>query len=88
MEYSHLVEKQRMMIEAEEWSKKPKSLHSFNTKTCKVWYETRPDDGNVTDVEFYSGLIERTISGTKEVVYLGKKLEGEELLHRYSRRNA
>jgi hypothetical protein len=87
MEYSHLVEKQRIMLKAEEWSKKPRSLHTFSTKHCKVWYETRPDDGNVTDIEFNSGLIQRTISKTKEVVYLGKKLKGEDLLNRYSRHN-
>lgn len=88
MEYSHLVEKQRMMLEAEKWSQRCRSLHTFNTKNCKVWYETRPDDGNVTDVEFNSGLIERTISETKEVVYLGKELRGEDLLDRYERHNA
>ena len=57
MEYSHLVEKQRMMLEAEKWSQRCRSLHTFNTKNCKVWYETRPHDGNVTDDEVNRGHI-------------------------------
>ena len=38
-EYTHLVERQRMLIEAEEWAKKPQSLQAH--RLTSMWYETK-----------------------------------------------
>ena len=84
-QYKDLVEKRKLMIEAEEWAKGLKTMHIHSLSS--MWYDNRPQDtaaGNaVTDVEYNSGLVERTLpSGEK--VYFGKKLSGEDLLWAYT----
>ena len=52
-EYDEQVQAQRLKLEAEEWAKGVKSLHSHSLKS--MWYDTRPqdtDDGPVSDVEY------------------------------------
>ena len=85
-EYDEQVEAQRLKLEAEEWAKGVKSLHSHSLKS--MWYDTRPqdtDDGSVQDVQYNDGRIQRTINKTGEVVILGKQLTGEALVDEYSR---
>ena len=60
-QYDEVVERQRLLLEAEEWANGVKDLHTFNTETCNMWYETRPDDGRVMDVRFNDERIKRTI---------------------------
>jgi len=83
-EFTHLVEKQRLLEAAEKWANTVKSLHHHRLNS--MWYDTRPQDTEtdyVTDVEYNSGLIERTLkNGTK--VYFGKRLTGEDLLFAYT----
>ena len=65
-------------------------LHTFNTETCNLWYETRPDDGRVMDVRFNDERIKRTLlgdrpKGTKTEIWLGKQLKGDDLINSYTR---
>ncbi len=86
-QYSDVVERQRQVHRAEEWAKGCKCLHTFNTKTCTVWYETRPDDGRVMDVTYNDGRIERHLLGRKkkEIIYFGERKTGDALLNSYVR---
>jgi hypothetical protein len=55
-----------------------------------MWYDDRPQDtdlGAVTDIEYNSGLIKRTLAdGT--VVLFGKELLGNDLIDKYTRYHA
>lgn len=85
-QYKQEVNKQRLLLEAEEWSKSVKSLHVHSLDS--MWYDNRPEDTengkSVTDVEYNSGLIERTLSNG-EIVYFGQKLRGEDLIREFVR---
>ena len=88
-QYKDLVNKRRLLLEAEEWAKGIKDLHIHSLSS--MWYDNRPEDTadgkTVTDTQYNSGLIERHCAdGT--TVYFGKKLEGDELLNEYTRRTA
>ena len=85
-QYDDRVERQRLLLEAEEWAQGVASLHAHSLSS--MWYDTRPQDTqdgkSVIDKQFYSGLIERTLDdGTK--VYFGEELEGDELIDAYTR---
>jgi len=83
-EFSHLVERQKLLLEAQVWAKQTKTLHAHRLKS--MWYDNRPqdtDDGYVIDVQYNSGLIERTLSNGTKVVF-GKRLDEEELLYAYT----
>lgn len=86
-QYDGEVEKQRMRLEAEVWAKQVKCIHAHNLTS--LWYEENPEDlehGPVTDVEFNSGVIERTLSdGTKRTI--GKRLNIDEIVDEYKKRN-
>jgi len=85
-EYDDVVEQQRLLLEAEEWSKGVKSLHSHSLTS--MWYETEAtkadieENGPVTDVEYNSGIIERSRNG-KLVRVIGEKLTGRDLVDAY-----
>lgn len=85
-QYNDRVEKQRLLLEAEEWSKGVKSLHAHSLDS--MWYDNRPQDTEngkgVVDKQFNSGLVERTLDNGKRV-YFGKALRGEELVREYIR---
>jgi len=87
-QFDELVKQQRLKLKAEEWANGVKSLHVHKLKS--MWYDTRPQDtdlGSVTDIEYNSGLIKRTLAdGT--VVHLGKQLLGSELIDQYTRYHA
>ena len=89
-QYDEVVERQRLLLEAEEWANGIKDLHTFNTETCNMWYETRPDDGRVMDVRFNDERIKRTLlgdrpKGTKTEIWFGKQLKGDDLINSYTR---
>ena len=88
-QYDAVVERQRQMMKAEEWSKGVKAVHAHSFTT--MWYETNPDrtsdDLRVLDVEYNDGSIEREylVSGRKEII--GTILTGQDLLDEFGRYN-
>ena len=82
-EHNEIVERQRLLLEAEAWSKGVKTLHAHALSS--MWYDDRGNDGSVMDTEYNSGLIKREIVETDEVVYFGKKLTGDDLIDQYTR---
>lgn len=85
-QYSNEVDLQRLRLKAEEWAKGVKSMHLFNTHIISsMWYETRPEDGSVTDIEYNDGSIIRTISSNGEVVTMKEPKSIEEIMYDYQR---
>ena len=87
-QFDDRVQRQRELLAAEEWAKGVQHIHVHSLKS--MWYETRPsdtDNGKVTDTIYNDGVIERRLpSGA--IVYLGKKLSGDDLVSAWSRYNA
>ena len=86
-EFDDKVERQRLLLKAEEWAKIPKSVHIHRLDS--MWYETEDskkflDKGNVTDVQYNNGIIKRQQDG-KTVYTFGKEITGEELVRAYVR---
>ena len=85
-QYSDRVERQRLLLEAEEWAQGVASLHAHSLSS--MWYDTRPQDTQdgkgVVDKQYNSGLIERTLDDGS-IVYFGKELKGDELIDAYTR---
>ena len=86
-QYDEIVENQRLLLEAEEWAKVPKSVHIHRLDS--MWYETEDskkflDKGNVTDVQYNNGIIKRQQDG-KTVHTFGEEITGEELVRAYVR---
>jgi hypothetical protein len=84
-QYNDKVERQRLLLLAEEWAKGVSGIHAHSVDS--MWYDTRPEDTengkNVIDRSFYSGLIERTLEdGT--IVYFGEELKGDQLIGAYT----
>lgn len=86
-EYSDKVERQRLLLEAEEWAKGVSGIHAHSLSS--MWYDNRPQDTQdgkgVVDRQFNSGLIERTLEDGS-VVYFGEKLTGDELINEYQKK--
>ena len=85
-QYDNVVERQRLLLEAEVWSGKTKCIHAHSLSS--MWYDDRPQDTSegkcVTDVEFNNGVIERTQQdGTIHI--FGEALTGDELINSYVR---
>ena len=85
-QYDDKVERQRLLLAAEEWSNGIKSLHAHSLSS--MWYDNRPEDTadgkGVVDKIFNSGLIERTLDNGK-TIYFGEKLSGDDLIYAYTR---
>ena len=79
-QYDETVNNQRLLLEAEEWAKGIKSIHAHSMSS--MWYDNRPQDTenhSVTDINYLSGKIERTLhDGTKVVLVEGET--GEKLV--------
>ena len=87
-QYRNAVQKQLLLIEAEEWADVPKSIHTH--KLSSMWYDTRPEDtedGHVTVVEYNSGLVVRSKNG-KKIHTFGKRLKGDALIDAYRKSSA
>ena len=84
-QYDETVENQRLLLEAEEWSKGIKSMHAHSLDS--MWYDTRPQDTEdgkcVVDTQYNNGTVKRDILSTGEVYIFGKALTGAELLDAY-----
>ena len=88
-EFDGRVERQRLLLEAEEWAKGIRSLHAHSLNS--MWYDNRPQDTedgkHVVDKQYNNGLIRRTLNdGT--TVYFGEELVGDELVRAYVRGGA
>lgn len=87
-EYDDVVERQRLLLEAEAWAKNIKSIHVHSLTS--MYYETEftqkeiEVNGTVTDTEYNNGIITRHRGG-KLVHTFGEELFGEELLNSYIR---
>jgi len=80
-EYDDVVERQRQLLEAEEWATGVAQIHVHGLSS--MHYDDRPQDTKdgkcVTDKSFNNGLIERSQNG-KIIHYFGEKLEGDDLI--------
>ena len=59
-QYDDRVLKQKMLLDAEEWSKNVACIHAHSSNS--MYYDDRPEDTDgksVIDVEYNSGIIER-----------------------------
>lgn len=85
-QYDSLVERQRLLIEAEDWASKTSSIHCHSMNS--MWYDDRPDDTangkSVIDIEYNGGLIKRILDSGK-TIYFGERLRGDELIDAYLR---
>tara|TARA_B100000900_G_scaffold415512_1_gene445685 strand:- start:4062 stop:4388 length:327 start_codon:yes stop_codon:yes gene_type:complete len=92
-QYDERVERQRLLLAAEDWANGIKSLHSHRLKS--MWYDDRPqdtDDGQfVTDKQYNGGEIERTIYSNNGnylgTFIFGKRLTGDDLISEYTKYN-
>ena len=86
-QYEDQVERQRLLLEAEVWATSFTALHIHSLNS--MWYDTRPQDTEdgkmVTDIQYNSGLIKRTLSDGS-VVYFGEELKGDALIDAYTRK--
>ena len=85
-QYTDKVEKQRLLLEAEEWAKGVAGIHAHSLSS--MWYDTRPQDTqegkSVIDRSFNNGLIERTLHDGS-IVYFGTELKGDDLIDAYTK---
>ena len=86
-QYDEVVERQRVLLEAEKWAETPKTVHIH--RLSSMWYETEEskedfENGNVTDTEYNSGLIVRQQKG-KVIRTFGTRATGEKLIDLYTR---
>lgn len=77
-EHNKRVQRQRLLLEAEEWAGGVKSIHAHSFTS--MWYDTRGDDGSVLDIQYNNGVVKREIRETGEIVFFGEPLKGDELL--------
>ena len=81
-QYKSKVELQKKILAAEEFANDIKGMQVH--RISSMWYDNRPQDTekhSVTDIEYMSGKIERTLhDGTKVVLVEGET--GEKLVDR------
>jgi hypothetical protein len=86
-QYDEVVERQRQMIKAEEWSRGVKCVHAHSFTS--LWYENNPDrtgdDLRVIDTEYFDGTVERQYIASGKTEIIGTKLTGQALLDEYTR---
>ena len=87
-QYDETVENQRLLLEAEEWSKGIRSMHAHSLDS--MWYDTRPQDTGdgkyVTDVMYNDGSVRRTLSDGG-VVMMGDQLKGQDLIDQFRKQS-
>tara|TARA_B100001057_G_C22842963_1_gene947823 strand:- start:1375 stop:1662 length:288 start_codon:yes stop_codon:yes gene_type:complete len=93
-QYDEIVQRQRLLLEAEEWANGVRSLHSHRLKS--MWYDNRPQDTDngqyVTDKQYNGSEIERSIYDAKGkyigTFIFGKRLTGDHLISEYTKHQA
>ena len=87
-EFQDRVDRQRILLEAEEWANGIESLHVHSITS--IWYQTEAskadieENGMVTDTQYNDGRIVRERDG-RTILVLGEKLEGDALIDKYRR---
>lgn len=84
-EHDEVVQKQRNLLNAEEWARGIRTIHSHRLNS--MYYDDRPEDtvdGAVTDKEYNNGVIERYKEG-KLIHTFGEPLTGQALIDSYMR---
>jgi len=88
-QYNDRVERQRLLIEAEDWAKGVKGLHAHSLSS--MWYDNRPEDTadgkGVLDIEYNSGRVERTLDNGQKFIFTDYELKGDALLQSYIQNN-
>ena len=85
-EFDYRVERQRLLLEAEEWAEQVRSIHIHSITS--MWYETEftkkeiEVNGAVTDTEYNNGVITRERDG-KLIHTFGEALTGDDLVDSY-----
>ena len=85
-EYDYRVQRQKVLLEAEDWADGVKSIHVHGITS--MYYETAESkedikkNGQVTDTEYNSGLIVRE-RNVKEVCTFGIRKTGDDLIDAY-----
>ena len=84
-EYGNLVERQRLLLEAEKWANGIEHIHAHQLDN--LWYDDRPQDtenGKVIDTTYNNGTIVREQNG-KIIHIFGRLLRGDDLIEAYLR---
>ena len=90
-EFDYKVQRQRLLLEAEEWAKGVHTLHAHSLTS--MWYETEAskadieENGPVIDTMYNDGRIIRQRNG-KTILILGEQLTGDKLVDKYLTMNA
>ena len=82
-QYEDVVERQKILLEAEEWAKGIKQIHVHSL--TNMWYENNPEDMEtcgVTDTRYNDGRIVRT-TGDKVLRVMGDIVTGDALIDKY-----
>lgn len=85
-EFKNRVERQRVLLEAEEWAKGVKSIHAHRLQS--MWYDNRPLDtleGGVCDTIYNDDSIKRELENGKVVWMNTEKKTGDDLIDQYIR---
>tara|TARA_Y100000592_G_C5366364_1_gene266242 strand:+ start:575 stop:847 length:273 start_codon:yes stop_codon:yes gene_type:complete len=86
-EFDNVVQRQRELLEAEEWAK---GIHTLQIhRLYSMYYETADskqflDKGHVTDTTYNNGVTIREQKG-KVVYKFGEELKGQELVDAWKR---
>jgi len=83
-QYDDRVERQRVLLEAEEWAKGVKSIHAHRLQS--LWYDNRPMDtfeGSVCDTTYNDDSIKRELENGKVVWMNSEKKTGDDLIDQY-----
>ena len=90
-EFDYRVQRQRLLLEAEEWANGVNTLHAHSLTS--MWYETEAskadieENGPVVDTIYNDGRIVRERKG-KTILILGEQLTGDKLVDKYLTMNA
>jgi len=86
-QYDETVEIQRQKIAAEDWAAKVRAIHAHSIGS--MYYDNRPEDTedgkSVIDVEYNSGIIERTLNPSGEkFIFTKYEMKGEDLISAFT----
>lgn len=83
-QYRERIERQKLLLEAENWAKGVKFMYGFDSNLTRHWYDDREPEGNVFDIMYNDNRIERTLESGEVVLLVGEQLEGDDLISAYT----